>query len=101
MNKQKTLNLLGLATRARKVAFGEGLVLDQMKHNKEHIIFLAQDAGSNITKKIYDKAKTYGITVCDSFTTEELSNAIGKTNRTVILVTDKGFSTTFNTYLNT
>jgi ribosomal protein L7Ae-like RNA K-turn-binding protein len=36
----------------------------------------------------------------NSFTTDELSKAIGKENRKVILITDKGFIKKFKEYLN-
>ena len=99
MNKEKTLNLLGLATRARKVIVGEGFVLKGIKEPNA-IIFLASDAGENIKKKINDKANTYNKLVITDFDSDELSNAIGKENRKVVLVTDKGFIKKFTEYIN-
>lgn len=95
----QVLNLLGLATRARKIVLGEEFVLKVMsKTNK--VVFLANDAGDNITKKIKDKAETYSCLLIQSYSTEELSRAIGKENRKVILVDDKGFNKTFTEYVN-
>ena len=98
-NNQKILNLLGLATRARKIVPGEEFVMNSMK-TPGTIVFLATDAGANITKKIHNRALTYNNKVIDLFTTDELSQAIGKQNRKVILLDDKGFIKKINEYLN-
>ena len=83
--KTKILNLLGLATRARKIILGEEFVLKAMR-NTNLIVFLASDAGGNITKKIINKAHTFNCTIIDIFTTDELSKAIGKENRKVMII---------------
>ena len=95
----KILNLLGLATRARKIVLGEDFVLRAMsKQNK--VVFLANDAGENIRKKINNKAESFNCLVIDMYSSDQLSNAIGKQNRKVILVDDKGFNKTFTEYVN-
>ena len=99
MNNQKILNLLGLAMRARKITLGEEFVLNAMK-KPNTVVFLASDAGANITKKINNRATTYNVQVIDSFTTDELSQAIGKENRKVILLEDKGFIKKIEEYIN-
>ncbi len=101
MNKDKLiLNLLGLATRARKTTLGEEFVLKELGRVSQAIIFLASDAGDNIKKKIDNKTKTFNTTLVTKFTTDELSKAIGKENRKVVLVTDKGFYKKFLEYIN-
>lgn len=100
MNNQQVLSLLGLAFRARHTVLGEGLVLQQVKHYPNSIIFLANDAGQNITKKVQNKAKTYQITLIEWFSSDELSQALGKQHRKLVLVTDKGFITRFLEYIN-
>lgn len=97
--KEKILNLLGLATRARMITLGEDFVLKKMQESNA-IVFLASDAGNNIKKKINDKAKTYNIIVVSDFSTDEISQAMGKTNRKVVLVQDKGFVKKFTEYIN-
>ena len=96
--KTKILNLLGLATRARKTVLGEEFVLREIS-NPNTLVFLASDAGNNITKKVNDKAKTYNKQVVTLFTSEELSKAIGKDNRKVVIVKDKGFNAKIKEYL--
>ena len=98
MSKDKTLALLGLAVRARKVLSGEGTVLAEIKNHPGAVVFLASDAGQNIQKKIQDKAHTYDCLVLDQYSKDELSHAMGKTHRTLALCTDKGFNKTFKEY---
>lgn len=99
MNKQKILNLLGLAQRARKVVLGEEIVLNTLAKNEHNIVFLASDAGENIKNKILKKTEYYDALLVNTITTDELSKAIGKNNRKVILVSDKGFIDKFIEYL--
>ena len=88
----KILQLLGLAFRAKKVISGEDFCVDAIRKNEAKYVFLASDAGVNTTKKITDKATYYNVTLDTSFTSKELSDAIGKTNRMVIAITDSGFA---------
>lgn len=95
----KVLNLLGLAMRARKIVLGEEFVIKTMtKTNKT--VFLAKDAGENITKKIIDKANSFNCVVIKDYSSDELSQAIGKENRKVILIDDLGFSRKIQEYIN-
>ena len=99
MNKQRVLNLLGLAAKGRMVTAGTDFVIKQMAVSKS-IVFLADDSGDNIKKKIRNKAKTFEAILIEEFTTDELSKAIGKSNRKVVLVADKGFIKKFTEYIN-
>ena len=89
--KQQVLNLLGLAQRAGRLISGEELVVDALRKGQVKLVFLAQDAGPNLTKKITDKSKTYQVEVVTAFSTLELSIAVGK-SRKVLAVTDAGFT---------
>ncbi len=96
----KTLNLLGLAMRARKIVLGEDFVLKELARAQKPVVFLASDSGDNIKKKVNDKTKIYDFTLITKFNSEELSRAIGKENRRLILVSDKGFCKKFREYLH-
>ena len=91
MNKKAVLQKLGLAARARKLTFGEGLILAAFKKDQKHLVFLANDAGKNITKKMRQKQFAYDFHLVEDFTTEELSNAVGKEHIKAILLRDEGF----------
>lgn len=87
-----TLNTLGLCKRADKLITGEEFVLAKIKSKSALIVFLANDAGKNTTKRITDKTTYYKIRLVTSFSTEELNKAIGMQNRKVLAVTDRNFT---------
>lgn len=89
--KQKILNLLGLAQRAGRLISGEELVVEAIRKQQAKLVFLADDAAENLSKKITDKSHTYQVEVVTAFSTLELSAAVGKA-RKVLAVTDAGFT---------
>ena len=92
MNKEeRILNLLGLAQRAGKIISGEELVIAAIKNQQASLVFLANDAATNLTKKVNDKGLSYNVEVVTVFSTLELSAAIGKP-RKVLAVADAGFT---------
>lgn len=86
--------------RARKVTLGEDFVLKELAKPGKPVVFLASDSGDNIKKKVQDKTKIYDFTLITKFNSDELSHAIGKENRRLILVDDKGFCKKFREYLD-
>lgn len=87
----KVLNMLGLATRARRVTNGEEVTLDAIKQHQVQLVFLASDAGQSTKKRIENKCNSNNIPLVTEFTKTELSMATGALNRVVIGVTDSGF----------
>jgi len=92
MNKNKVLSLLGLCQRANRLVSGEDMSLAVIKKKQAKLVFLANDAGVNTSKRIRDKSTSYDVHVIDLFSTDELSGAIGKSNRKVLVVKDQGFA---------
>jgi len=92
MNKEKVLNLLGLAQRAGKLMSGDFLVEKMMKRQIVPLLFLASDCAANNQKKYRHLAETYKVPIREVFDKFELGNAIGKEKRVVILVNDQGFA---------
>ena len=88
----KTIQLLSLARKANKLITGEEFVTDAIRKKKVFLVFLASDAGINTTKTVKDKTKYYEVPLINSYTSLELSSAIGK-KRMVIGITDLGFAT--------
>ncbi len=86
------LSTVGIAVRAGKVVSGEDAVVETIRNAKAHLVVLANDAGKNTTKKINDKCLHYNVLVIGDYTINEISKAIGKSNRVVIAITDKGFA---------
>ncbi|MCK5732248.1 MAG: ribosomal L7Ae/L30e/S12e/Gadd45 family protein [Tenericutes bacterium] len=92
MDKDKVLQSIGLCTRARMTASGEERVLDYIKSSRTKLVFLANDAGKNTTKRITDKSSFYKVHLNTDFNTDELNKAIGSINRKVIAIKDKNFT---------
>lgn len=92
MNTQKILQLLGLATRARKVITGEELVVSEVRSGKARLVMVAEDASQNTKKKLRDKCHTYKIDFREFSNRYELGHAIGKEQRVVIAIMDSGFA---------
>ena len=100
MNKKERLsNLLGLAQKAGKIISGEELTIKAIQSRQAKLVFLSQDAGPNLTKKITDKSKYYKVEVSTVFNTLELSAALGKP-RKVVAIADAGFSKKMRTLMN-
>ncbi|GEK88149.1 LSU ribosomal protein L7AE [Alkalibacterium putridalgicola] len=89
-NKERGLNLLGLAQRAGKLISGEALVLQSVRSNKAKIVCLASDASDNTSKQFLNKCEYYDVPLVTAFTREQISHALGK-DRTVCALMDDGF----------
>ena len=66
-------------------------MIKAIQEEKAKLVFLANDAASNLTKKVTDKGHYYEVQVSTVFSTLELSIAVGKP-RKVLAVTDAGFT---------
>ena len=85
IDKKKALNLLGMATRARKLISGEEQVLQSIQKEKVNLVICTTNSSENTVKKIKNKC------FIQQFTTEEVSQAIGK-QRSIIAIADQGFT---------
>lgn len=93
-NKQKALNLLGLAQRAGKLMTGESMVLDAIKQNKAIIVIVASDSSKRSIKQFKNKSQTYNVKINLDYTSEEISQAIGKERKNCAII-DNGFAESF------
>lgn len=89
-NRDKVLNLLGLAQKAGKISSGNDLVISAMKTNKAALVLLATELSANSQKEFNYLSEKYEVPVNYDFTEQELSNALGK-KRKIIAVLDQGF----------
>lgn len=87
----KRLNNLGLCNKARGLVVGTDIVIDYIRQSKVKYVFLANDASANTQKKVLDKCKFYNVEVDLSFSSNEISLAIGKENKMVIGITNESF----------
>ena len=87
----KILSNLGLCARARGLVDGTDIVCSLMANNRIYLVFLANDASENTKKKIRNKANYYNVEVQESYSSEELSSAIGKVGRMVVGISNESF----------
>ncbi|MDQ0193447.1 YlxQ family RNA-binding protein [Paenibacillus wynnii] len=88
----KALSYLGLAMRAGKLVTGDEAVLKSVRSSEAKLVILAGDASDNTQKKFRDKCGTYDIPLVIAFHRDELGASIGKDQRVVLAITDKGFA---------
>ena len=88
MKNSKILGLIGLAARARKVSFGADSVELEAQKNKVYLIILAQDSSSRTKEKFQKISEKYNIPTIITQTIEELSKAIGKSNKAILGIED-------------
>ncbi|AXF55100.1 YlxQ family RNA-binding protein [Salicibibacter kimchii] len=90
--KQDFYRFLGLATRANRVVSGEETVINGIKKQRFHLVLISDDASTNTNKRLGDKCRHYHIPIRQAGTRQAMGEAIGKHERVVIGITDKGFS---------
>ncbi|WP_304230945.1 L7Ae/L30e/S12e/Gadd45 family ribosomal protein [Lactobacillus kitasatonis] len=90
-NRQKAINLLGLAERAGKLTTGTETVINETNKGKIKLILLASDVQANTAEKVDRVARKNNIPMINSFSASEMSKAIGK-KRKVLGLTDAGFA---------
>ena len=88
MKNNKILGLIGLAARARKVSFGADSVELEAQKNKVYLIILAQDSSSRTKEKFQKISEKYNIPIIITQTIEEISKAIGKSNKAILGIED-------------
>ncbi|WP_306454083.1 YlxQ family RNA-binding protein [Evansella halocellulosilytica] len=88
----KWIRLLGLVYRAKKLVAGEELVIKAIQYNKVHFVIISADASSNTMKKLTDKCKYYKVPYAVMSDRQTIGQAIGKGERVVVAVQDKGFA---------
>lgn len=90
--QQKALSMLSIACKAGKVQSGGFLTEQAIQDGRACLVLIAADASANTQKKFTDKCRYYQIpfaVVFDSFT---LGRQIGKQERTVLAITDRGLA---------
>ncbi|MDE6357275.1 MAG: ribosomal L7Ae/L30e/S12e/Gadd45 family protein [Eubacteriales bacterium] len=91
MNK-KIMSMFSLCQKAGKIVSGEFAVEKALQDGSANIVIIAGDASANTKKKFENKAFFYEIETITFSTKEEISQAIGKLNRSVFAIIDEGFA---------
>ena len=90
--EQQIIQLIGLATRARKMITGEELVVTAVRNGSAKLVFLASDASKNSNKIIQDKCTYYKVPYAIFGDRYTLGQATGKEARVTVAITDTGFA---------
>ncbi|WP_053957393.1 L7Ae/L30e/S12e/Gadd45 family ribosomal protein [Inediibacterium massiliense] len=91
--ENKIFSFLGLAQRSGQLVTGEDTCTLYAKKKAIQLIIIPQDASENTKKKFKDMANHRNIPFLIYANRESLSKAVGKSNRTVYGIKDKGFAT--------
>ncbi|HIX16029.1 MAG TPA: ribosomal L7Ae/L30e/S12e/Gadd45 family protein [Candidatus Hungatella pullicola] len=100
-NRQKILNLIGLATKAGKTASGEFMTEKSVKSGKARLVIVSEEASEN-TRKMFDNMCTYYKVPIFFFAgKDELGHAMGKEMRASLAIVDDGFAKAVVKLMNT
>ena len=91
-NNKKVLSLLGLATKAGKVASGEFSTEKSVKTGKGFLVLVADDASQNTKKKFQNMCDFYEVPIYFIANKEELGRFCGKEFRASLAVQDENFA---------
>ena len=91
-NNNKVLSLLGLATKAGKVASGEFSTEKSVKTGKGFLVPVADDASQNTRKKFQNMCDFYEVPIYFIANKEELGRFCGKEFRASLAVQDENFA---------
>lgn len=89
---KRVLSLLSLCMKAGKLQTGETQAEKLLRNGMAALLIIAGDASDNTQKKFTNKCFYYKKPILIFGGREELSNSVGKQNRTVYTVTDESFA---------
>ena len=100
-NRQKILNMIGLAQKAGKVASGEFSTEKAVKTGKAYTVIVADDSSDN-TKKMFSNMCTYYKVPIHFFSDKEsVGHAMGKEFRASLVILDEGFAKGIRKHIDT
>ena len=91
-NRQKILNLIGLATKAGKTASGEFSTEKAVKSGKAHLVIVSEEASDNTKKMFTNMCTYYKVPILFLGGKEELGQSMGKQMRASLAVVDAGLA---------
>ncbi len=92
MNLSGIKTMLGFASKARQLVSGETGCRVAMTRKRAKLLILANDAALSTEKEFQLLADRHQVPVVKLMAMDELGMAIGKSNRSVLAVLDKGFA---------
>ncbi len=90
--KDKIYGLIGLATRARKIAYGNDAVMDCLKQKKAKLVVITEDASEKTRKNMQYVCQKNNVKIIIFGKKDKLSHIIGKDNKVVIALKEKNIA---------
>lgn len=90
--QQRILNLLGMARKSGVLVSGSNAVLQELGRPDARLLIVARDAAIGTAEKIMFKAQGYAVPCVRMFTKEQLGRAVGREERSHLIVTDEAFA---------
>ena len=100
-NRQKAMNLIGLATKAGKAVSGEFSSEKAVKTGKARLVVVSEEASDNTKKMFTNMCTYYKVPICYFGKKDELGHAMGKEMRASLAVVDKSFAEAIVKQMNT
>ena len=91
-NRQKILNLIGLATKAGKIGSGEFMTEKSVKAGKASLVIVSEEASDNTKKMFTNMCTYYKVPIYFFGEKSELGHAMGKEMRASLAMLDKGLA---------
>ena len=96
----KVLSMIGLATRAGKIAAGEFSVEKAVKSGRAVLVIIAEDASDNTKKMFKNMCAHYQVPLSIYGAKETLGHATGKEVRASLAILDPGFANAVTKLIN-
>ncbi|MFT4105077.1 MAG: ribosomal L7Ae/L30e/S12e/Gadd45 family protein [Lacrimispora sp.] len=100
-NRQKILGMIGLATKAGKIASGEFMTENSVKAGKASLVIISEEASDNTRKMFTNMCTHYKVPIYFFASKNELGHAMGKEMRTSLAIVDNGFAKAVVKLMNT
>ncbi|MCP1101174.1 ribosomal protein L7Ae-like RNA K-turn-binding protein [Aequitasia blattaphilus] len=92
MKSDQVLSLIGLATKAGRVASGEFSTEKEVKSGRGKLVIVAMDASENTKKKFSNMCEFYKVPIFFLADKVSLGHCMGKEFRASLVVLDEGFA---------
>ena len=101
LKPNKTMGLIGLATKAGKTAGGEFLTEREVKSGRAALVIVAEDASENTKKKFQNLCEYYKVPIRFYGDKDTLGHAMGKQFRASLAVLDEGLAKGIRKHMDT
>jgi len=98
LSQNKALSMIGLATKAGKVASGEFCTEKEVKSGRAYLVIVASD---NTKKKFQNMCDFYQVPIYFYKDKDTLGHAMGKEFRASLVILDEGFAKGIRKHIDT